>query len=101
MVTCFTCPLRPSTTLAFVVPHGPVALPSSSVAAPQLAFTWREARLSCTSTASLSYAVLPPAAGSSPPPPPPLLPEGLSPSSPLFELPPPPEEPDGDESSSP
>ena len=38
-VTCLTWPFRPRTTDAFVDPQGPVALPSSSVAEAQLAFT--------------------------------------------------------------
>src|SRR5258708_30839809 len=62
--TCLTCPVRPSVMLALVLPQGPVAFPSSSVAAPQLALTWRAPRLSCASTASLSYGVLPAAAES-------------------------------------
>src|SRR5258708_8617717 len=45
--------------LALVLPHGPVAFHWSSVAAPQLALTWRARRLSSALTASLSYGVLP------------------------------------------
>src|SRR5580658_7660252 len=53
-------PLRPRVTAADVLPHGPEAVPFSSVADPQFAFTCREARLSSISTESLSYGVLPP-----------------------------------------
>src|ERR1700677_3785844 len=56
--------MRPSVTRAVVVPQGPVAAPSSSVADPQLALTCRVARFSSISTASLSYGG-PPAEGAS------------------------------------
>ena len=59
------CPFRPSVTLAVVLPQGPGAAPLSSVAEPQFAFTWRDARFSSTSTESLSYGVLLPACAGS------------------------------------
>src|ERR1700723_1280533 len=55
IVPSFEWPLWPSFTVTTALPHGPDAVPLSSVAAPQLAFTWRAARFSTTSRDARSY----------------------------------------------